>query len=133
MFKAGFDDYKAILVADMNNENVFGLHTFDNLTLSRDEVKLVEDLIEVKDSPSQVKEDVRTYVVVKEENMAPGAEFLQALQEKLLAQIVDIQNEVAQNLKPLPVYPASHLNLEKDLPGSITANVGLLKDKIIRV
>ncbi len=63
--------------------------------------------------------------------MEPGAEFLQALQEKLLTQIVDIQNEVAQNLKPLPVYASSHLNLEKDLPGSITANVGLLKDKII--
>ena len=131
MIKAGFDAHKAILVADMNNDNVFGLHTFDNLTLSRDELKLVEELIEVKDSPAQVKEDARTYVVVKEENVAPGAEFLQALQEKLLEQIVDIQDEVARNLKRLPVYASSHLDLEKDLPGSITANVGLLKDKII--
>lgn len=66
VFKAGFDAYKAILVADFDNDNVFGLHTFDDLTLSRDEVKLVEDLMEVKDSPAQVKEDARTYVVVKE-------------------------------------------------------------------
>jgi hypothetical protein len=121
----------AVVITDDANDQVFGFHLFDNLHLTRDEVRLVEDLIEVKDSPAEVKQRTRTYVAVKEENVAPGTEFMNALNSKFQEKMSDLQEQLVQQFTPLAVYESTRLVLEKDKPGSITADLALLKDKFI--
>ncbi len=132
MVEAGYERlHTGIVVADDANDQVFGLKLFDNLHLTKDEVRLIEDLIPVINSPALVKHQVRTYTVVKEENVEPGTEFIQALHAKYLEQMSAIQDQVALQIPPLSVYESARLVLEKDKPGSIAANVGLLKDKFV--
>lgn len=73
LMAAGFKmPHTAVVVEDDANDQVFGFQLYDNLELSRDEVRLIEDLIEVKESPAAVRQRTRTYVAVKEENVEPG-------------------------------------------------------------
>ena len=58
--EAGFEmRHSAVVVENDANDQVFGFHLFDNLNLVPDEVRLVEDLIEVRDSPAAVKQRTR--------------------------------------------------------------------------
>lgn len=132
LMEAGFKmPHTAVVVEDDDNDQVFGLHLIDNLELSRDEVRLIEDLIEVKDSPAEVRQRTRTYIVVKEENFEPGTEFIQALQSKFQERMSDIQDQLVDQFTPLSVYESARLVLEKDKPGSITADLAPLKIKFI--
>ncbi len=133
MIEVGYKENKAWLITDSMREK-FGMYVYDaqnNLPLSRDEVRSVDDQIKIDKAVEQIKQDTRTYVAVKEENVDPGPQFLKALEDKLKAQLEGIKDQIARDLNPLPVYASSHLVLEKDRPGTITANVGLLKDTII--